>query len=190
MPNQKLKKGGKLRKIQQKISISLFLLTLLYTSVCYAGLIGNFYQSSDYGLSITGHNDWKASLSNRGHLVDFFNPNTGAVVYVLAMPRRAAFVNAKEFAKTYLDDYDGWVYTAGRPLEGDELSRANASEGFRVMYTSNRMTPEGKRKKDIVIETYYLKGTVAVVVSAKTNDRNWSSDKDQIIETLNNFKFD
>lgn len=177
-------------KIQQKFSILLILVLLIQMPVCYAGLIGNYYQSSDYGLSITGHNDWKASLSNRGHLVDFFSPETGAVVYVLAMPRRASFVNAKEFAKTYLDNYDGWVYTAGRRLDEGELSRANASDGFRAMYTSNRMTPEGKRKKDIVIETYYLKGSIACVVSAKTNDRNWGNDKDKINQALDSFKFD
>jgi hypothetical protein len=176
-------------KIQHKISMVLVLVIFIQASV-WAGLIGNYFQSSEYGFSITGHNDWKASLSNRGHLVDFFSPQTGAVVYVLGMPRRGSYYTAKAFAKTYLDNYDGWIYTAGRNLDESELSRANAKDAFRAMYVSNKMTPEGKRKKDIVIETYYLSGTKACVVSAKTSDHTWAVDKEQILQTLDSFKFD
>jgi len=186
----KITLGKQSMKIKQKIWV--FLISLLLLSIVnlpsYAELIGNRFETEKYKYSINGENDWEPKEKAKRFQIKFSNPKTGTWVGVSAIPMESKLDTVELLAIDFIEAWDGWAYVAGRPLDGGESGRANADNGFQVMYTQNRLDSTGQRFKNIVLERYYQKNGFSYIVTAWTNDHVWFEDKDRIDAIIDSFR--
>jgi hypothetical protein len=161
---------------------------IVLTSPVIAGLIGDFYQNERYGCSLSG-NGWNADANQRKKLVVFKGDDGISEVSLDVLPMsQYSASTAKQVAQGRVEGYDSWMYIGGRQMEGWEISNANASDGYLVMYSKNVFSRTSGAIKILVTEKYYIKNGYVYVVSILSSSQTWSSAKDNLLRIAGSFK--